>query len=71
VPTHYHQTLQQHGCAKRQMLIQGSGFGLTQGSGEVHIGGISAPLTRWHLYLGRAEVSRELLKFFYGRTVSI
>jgi hypothetical protein len=30
-----------------RVLIQGSGFGPTQGSGQVQIGGISAPLTRW------------------------
>ena len=30
-----------------RVLIQGSGFGVAQGSGRVEIGGITAPLTRW------------------------
>jgi IPT/TIG domain/PQQ-like domain/Abnormal spindle-like microcephaly-assoc'd, ASPM-SPD-2-Hydin len=30
-----------------RVLIEGSGFGITQGSGHVEIGGIAAPLTRW------------------------
>lgn len=30
-----------------RVIIQGSGFGATQGSGHVEIAGVSAPLTRW------------------------
>jgi IPT/TIG domain/PQQ-like domain len=30
-----------------RLLIEGSGFGVTQGSGHVEIGGITAPVTRW------------------------
>ena len=30
-----------------RVLIQGTNFGATQGSGQVEIGGVSAPLTRW------------------------
>lgn len=30
-----------------RVLIQGSGFGVSQGNGRVVVGGITAPLTRW------------------------
>lgn len=30
-----------------RLLIEGSGFGASQGSGHVTVGGITAPLTRW------------------------
>jgi len=30
-----------------RLLIEGSGFGIAQGSGHVEIGGVAAPFTRW------------------------